>query len=251
MDYSNFDYKKACSELTVRELEALLFKCRMLGVIKIITGSWKKYKPSGIVFITLFILYGSVVFLYSLLYATFEFLFYSIFRKNSQKDILRYSDIKWSQNHVNNILNDNEYTTFADIERVYELAGTVKEDKENVPTINRARICDKKTERIETFYFLRGTLKISDTLCGVVLKTKYRNVQNDISKPDYIQVISFGEDIDYALRALLRGKIKFYTNKKEKKSYVCIENGNLQPFIQSVEEAVQLKGIKVSLIQDN
>lgn len=57
MDYLNFDYKKACSELTVRELETLLFKSRMLGVTKIITGCWKKYKPDDLIFITLFILY--------------------------------------------------------------------------------------------------------------------------------------------------------------------------------------------------
>ena len=127
MDYLNFDYKKACSELTVRELETLLFKSRMIGVTKIITGCWKKYKPDDLIFITLFILYGSVVFLYSLLYATFEYLFYSIFRKNSKKDILRYSEIKWSQNHVKNILNDNEYTTFADIQKLWDIKEEIEE----------------------------------------------------------------------------------------------------------------------------
>jgi len=127
LDYSKFDYKKACAELTVRELETILFKSRMIGVTKIITGCWKKYKPDDLIFITLFILYGSVVFLYSLLYATFEYLFYSIFRKNSKKDILRYSEIKWSQNHVKNILNDNEYTTFADIQKLWDIKEEIEE----------------------------------------------------------------------------------------------------------------------------
>ena len=272
MNYSKFDYKKACSKLTVKELETLLFKSRMIGVTKVITGCWKKYKPDDIVFITLFIFYGSVVFLYSFLYATFEYLFYSICRKNSKKDILRYSEIKWSQNYVNNILNNNEYTTFADVDRVSEMLENVKEEihphdeaEETtfscVPTINRARICDKKTERIEAFYFLRNILKKSKVLCGVVISTDFRNVKGDellqynatgnFSKPYLTQVVSFGEDINYALKVMLQGKIRFYSKRKEKEYYVRIDDGDTQPFIQALEEAVQLKNIKVSLVQDN
>lgn len=272
MNYSKFDYKKACSELTVGELENLLFKSRMIGVTKIITGCWKKYKPDDIVFITLFLLYGSVVFMYFLLYSTFEYLFYSIFRKNSKKNILRYSEIKWSQNHVNNILNDNEYTTLDDVSRVSEMLEHVeeevhphKEDEEAtfscVPTINRARICDKKTERIEALYFLRAILKKSNILYGVVLSTEFRNVQGDellqynatgkLSQPYLTQIVSFGEDINYALKVLLKGKIKFHTKRNEKKSYVRIDDGDLQPFIRNLEEALVVTGIKVSLIQDN
>lgn len=270
MDYSKFDYKKACSQLSAKELEILLFKSRMEKTHGIVTTCWKKYTPTGPIYFTAFISFAAFLYVYYFIFYFFNSLIYSLNHKGCENSIARYSEIQWDPNSlVDDSEYGNGYTTINEIERNFDKIEEVKEkirkEREQqqessyssnspMPMVNKTQRTNKKIEKVKAARYLTNILRQSPILCGVVLSTKYISedfhTTGELSKPYLTQVVSFGEDINTALKTLLQGKIKFHTKRKEKKSYVRIDNGDLQPLIRNLERELELKGIKISLVQD-
>ncbi len=279
MDYSKFDSIKACEIFTLKELELILFKSRIASSLKFL-----KKMVSDTDDLLEIIVVGSITLLYTLsmfLYSLVEGSYYLLTHTEKDKSPLRYSEIKWNFKRQYN--KDNEYTSIEDIQRLEEKVNCIKAEiisedskkkvyngslsKNNssyfyapyVPSVKKES--PKKLEKEKALSILTQTFENSNILCGVVISTEFRNVKGDellqynaigeFSQPYLTQVVSFGEEINKALKILLQGKIKFHTKRKDKKSYVRIDDGDLQPLIQSLQDVLGMPEIKISLIQDN
>ena len=124
MDYSDFDYKKACKTLSMKELEILLFKSRCSMIFTSITERYKKDCPRDLIS---YIVVGFVGLFYislSVIYAFFNGICYLLTHKEEDKSVIRYSEIRWDKKKV---CDDDGYTTLADMERMEAILDEIRE----------------------------------------------------------------------------------------------------------------------------
>ena len=103
-------------------------------------------------------------------------------------------------------------------------------------------------------------IKNNFTLNGIVLETKFRKIDGDellqynateeLSSAYMKQIISFGDTLNNALKVILKGKVLFTTKKKTQKTYIVIEDGNLQELEKELGNLVGKDKVKIKLVQD-
>jgi len=102
--------------------------------------------------------------------------------------------------------------------------------------------------------------KTNFVLNGVVVNTKFRKIPDDellqysateeLSSPYLTQEVSFGDEINNSLKVLLKGKVKFTTKRKVKKTYLIVEDGNLNDIETEIGKLVGKDKIQIKLVQD-
>lgn len=128
MDYSDFDYKTACKEYSMKKLEFILFKSRCKCTMTVINECGKKYGPDDLLS---FLILGTVslgFYIFMTLYFIVDGLFYLLSHKEKDKTIARYSEIKWDKHYIDKVTgNDDGYTTLGDIQRLADITEEIEE----------------------------------------------------------------------------------------------------------------------------
>lgn len=256
MDYENFDYKEACSKYSMKELEAILFKSRCSYALTYAKTSMNKHVDDLISFVVVGILMlGYIIFVF--FYSLFDRISYLLTHDEDYINIPRYFEVKWSQAEF---LKDeeNSYTTLGDIKKIADFAEVMKQeviegkkmfgDDDNYDDTDYT---DKKTAT----EVLKRAFKKGNVLCGVIIKTKVR--KKEVSSDNYsknrhykCQIVSFGAEVNNALKVLLKDKIKFYTDEENGDSYIKIFDNDRIPLIEGLKDITGLSDVRISLIRN-
>ena len=106
---------------------------------------------------------------------------------------------------------------------------------------------------------IRKALLKSATLYGIIIDTKYMKTDDgelmqflstgELNQPFMKQYISFGTDMNNALKQMLGDKVTITTRKKGADSCIIIENGDLNPIKNELSKVFCVPEVKICLTE--
>lgn len=106
---------------------------------------------------------------------------------------------------------------------------------------------------------IRKALLKSATLYGIIVDTKYMKTDDgelvqflstgELNQPFMKQYISFGNDMNNALKQMLGDKVNITTRKKGANSCIIIENGDLNPIKNELSKVFCVPEVKICLTE--
>ncbi|MCR5260602.1 MAG: hypothetical protein K6C94_02070 [Candidatus Gastranaerophilales bacterium] len=254
MDYENFDYKEACSKYSMKELEVILFKSRCSQALAHANAMIKR-NADGLVLSLIIGILALSYFLIVFIYFIYDGISYILTHDEDYIHIPRYFEVKWSKAEFQK---DNSYTTLGDINRIADYIDVMKQE-----VIENKKMFDDDDNSDDTDYtdketareILKRAFKKGNVLCGVIIKTKVRlKEKSDTNRSEVqhykCQVVSFGAEVNNAIKVLLKGKIKIYKDEENGDSYIKIFDNDRTPLIKGLKDITGLSEVRISLMRN-
>lgn len=118
---------------------------------------------------------------------------------------------------------------------------------------------DERFEIKQASSLIRKALLKSATLYGIIVDTKYMKTDDgelmqflstgELNQPFMKQYISFGTDMNNALKQMLGDKVNITTRKKGADSCIIVENGDLNPIKNELSKVFCVPEVKICLTE--